>query len=69
MPTIEVIVNGTPRSIADDATVAGLLRSLDLGRSPCAVEVNRDVVPKKQHADHQLQSGDLVEIVTLVGGG
>jgi thiamine biosynthesis protein ThiS len=33
------------------------------------VEVNRKVVPRRQHAEHTLRDGDTVEIVTLVGGG
>lgn len=34
-----------------------------------AVEVNMDIVPRTKHAEHQLQPGDVVEAVTLVGGG
>ena len=36
---------------------------------PCAVEVNRTLVPRSRHESHQLQDGDRVEVVTLVGGG
>jgi len=34
-----------------------------------AVEVNRRVVPRRDHAATLLQDGDSIEIVTLVGGG
>jgi sulfur carrier protein len=34
-----------------------------------AVERNRDLVPRAQHAACALEAGDRVEIVTLVGGG
>jgi thiamine biosynthesis protein ThiS len=40
-----------------------------LGGAACAVEVNRQLVPKKQHESQELKDGDSVEIVTLVGGG
>ncbi len=46
-----------------------LLAELGLGGRPCAVEVNQSLVPAKSHQDHQLQAGDQIEIVTLVGGG
>jgi thiamine biosynthesis protein ThiS len=36
---------------------------------PCAVEVNRMLVPKRRHEQHMLLEGDQVEIVTFVGGG
>ncbi len=66
---IAVTVNGEPRTIAADATVATLLAHLGLAGAPCAVEVNRDVAPKATHPTHMLADGDVIEIVTLVGGG
>jgi len=33
------------------------------------VEVNREIVPRAQHSRNSLQQGDVVEIVTFVGGG
>ena len=46
-----------------------LLRALRLSDQPCAVEVNKEVVPRRAHADSTLHEGDKIEIVTLVGGG
>jgi sulfur carrier protein len=34
-----------------------------------AVEVNKRVVSHRRHGEHALAEGDVVEIVTLVGGG
>lgn len=63
-------INGEPLSLPQPCTVAELLASLDqAGKRGIAVEVNHDVVPAARHATHQLQPGDEVEIVTLVGGG
>jgi len=67
MPTIHL--NGEPIALQEDCSVADLLRQRHLDEAPCAVEVNRRVVPKRQHIDHHLRDGDQVEIVTLVGGG
>lgn len=64
-----IVVNGSPRPLPADPTVAGLLAELGLAASPCAVELNRLVVPRREHAATRLREGDLVEIVTLVGGG
>ena len=38
-------------------------------QSNVAVEVNREVVPRKAHASTPLSEGDSIEVVTLVGGG
>lgn len=53
----------------EDATVAVLVEQLGLSRQAVAVEVNKQLVPKRQHSEAALHDGDVVEVVTLVGGG
>lgn len=52
-----------------DPTVADLVERMELGGRAVAVEVNRRLVPKREHAATALNEGDTVEVVTLVGGG
>ena len=66
---MEIILNGQPDRRPGSETVAELIESLGLEGSPCAVEVNRQIIPKSQHEQRQLEDGDRVEVVTLVGGG
>ncbi len=66
--SVRVTVNGSPIDLAKASTVADLLERLET-RGPCAVEVNRRVIPRREHAEHRLEPGDVVEVVTLVGGG
>jgi thiazole synthase len=66
---LTLTINGEPRSLPSPLTVAELLRTLGRDSSKVAVEVNHDVVPRARHPEHALQSGDKIEIVTLVGGG
>ncbi|MEM1422539.1 MAG: sulfur carrier protein ThiS [Planctomycetota bacterium] len=66
---MEITVNDETRTVDAGATVAALLDELGLARKPCAVEVNRTLVRKGDHATHGLTEGDRVELVTLVGGG
>jgi sulfur carrier protein len=66
---MQIIANGQPRDIPAGTTVAALLDALKLADKPVAVEVNLELVPRQQHAEHRLAEGDRVEIVTLVGGG
>ncbi|PYQ55785.1 MAG: thiamine biosynthesis protein ThiS [Acidobacteria bacterium] len=40
-----------------------------LAGRPVAVEHNRRVVPRAEHASVRLNHGDTLEIVTFVGGG
>lgn len=66
---IDIVVNGKPRQLAAGTTVAQLIRELGLGDQRVAVERNRDVVPRAEHAATVLAAGDRVELVTFVGGG
>jgi sulfur carrier protein len=67
--SIEVVINGEPRQVPDGTTVAALITELGLGDRRVAVERNREVVPRAEHATTVLASGDRVELVTFVGGG
>lgn len=65
---IEVKINGENQK-TDATTVAALLESLGMAGQAVAVEVNQQVVRKKDHGQTELKPGDAVELVTLVGGG
>ena len=67
--SLDVIVNGDPRTVTAGTTVAGLIGDLGLSGRPVAVERNREVVPKAQHGATVLLAGDRLEVVTFVGGG
>ena len=66
---MQITVNGKPRELSHAATIADLLAALELNVRHVAVELNRQLVPRAQHAEQQLADGDTLEVVTLVGGG
>jgi len=66
---MQVLVNGEPRDVEDGATIEQLLAALGIDRRRIAVEKNREIVPRAEHATTPLAAGDRVEIVTMVGGG
>ncbi|GIX00026.1 MAG: hypothetical protein KatS3mg111_3358 [Pirellulaceae bacterium] len=65
---VEVVLNGR-RAVAPQGSLIGLLREADVRLEVIAVEVNGEVVPREQLEVLRLQTGDTVEVVTLVGGG
>ena len=67
--SIDVVINGQPRAVNTGTTVAALIGELGLGGRKVAVERNREVVPRAQHATTVLADGDRLEVVTFVGGG
>lgn len=67
--TLNIVVNGEPLAVEAGTSVADLLVRLALNVPLVAVERNREIVPKRIHADTRVAAGDRFEIVTLVGGG
>ena len=55
--------------VSPGTTVAALIAELGLADRRVAVERNREVVPRAQHASTELAAGDRLELVTFVGGG
>ncbi|MGH8183940.1 MAG: sulfur carrier protein ThiS [Rhodanobacteraceae bacterium] len=66
---MRIFLNGEPRECALAATVTTLLAETGNGDRRVAVEVNREIVPRSQHAKHELHESDRVEIVSAIGGG
>ena len=66
---MDVIVNGSPRDVPEGLTVKDLVAHLGLEGGPVAVEINREIVPRAEHAARKIARGDTIEIVHFVGGG
>lgn len=66
---MRLTVNGESRDVPEGLSVRQLVELLDLTSGPVAVERNREVVPRAEHPTTSLSSGDVIEIVHLVGGG
>src|SRR6478735_1402081 len=65
---LSLTVNGEPRRSAA-ATIAALVRELELKPEKVAVERNGVIVPRSTLGEAPLANGDVLEIVTFVGGG
>jgi thiamine biosynthesis protein ThiS len=67
--TLTIVVNGESREAAGGATVADLLRELNLPVGRVAIERNLQILPRGEWAETVVASGDRYEIVQFVGGG
>ncbi len=70
---MNIILNGQPFELPDDATVASLIhlrqQSGHLQTPAYAVERNKEVVFRPDHPTTPLAPNDKIEIVVMVGGG
>jgi len=62
-------VNGEPIELPEGLTVSALLQHLGVHADRVAVERNGEVVKQAHHREQKLAPGDVLEIVTFVGGG
>ncbi|MDO4684012.1 MAG: sulfur carrier protein ThiS [Lautropia sp.] len=66
---MDIFLNGEPRQVATDQTLASLIEQLGYTGKRIATERNGEIVPKSQYTDTLLAAGDRLEIVVAVGGG
>ncbi|MBV8847036.1 MAG: sulfur carrier protein ThiS [Bryobacterales bacterium] len=67
--TIQIVVNGEPKTVPQGLNVAQLLDLLAINPGRVAVELNRAIVRKQDWAEAAVQEGAQVEVVWFVGGG
>jgi sulfur carrier protein len=66
---ITLQVNGQPQSCRDRLLLPEMLIELGLNPRLIAVEYNGEILHRQFWPKTQLNSGDRLEIVTIVGGG
>jgi|TARA_B110000467_G_scaffold81394_1_gene73435 sulfur carrier protein len=66
---IEVTINGKKQACEEGLTIVKLLDSLGMTSRAIAVEINQQIQPRDTHCLVEVNDGDILEIVTLVGGG
>ena len=67
--SLNVIVNGEPRSFPASLSVHGMLAALGLDPKKIAVERNLEIVPRSTYDAVMVRDGDKYEIVHFIGGG
>jgi thiamine biosynthesis protein ThiS len=67
--SIQIQVNGEQRGCRADSTVGELLRELAIQAERVAVELNLEIMDRKDFDGRRLKQGDRVEILSFIGGG
>jgi sulfur carrier protein len=66
---ITLQVNGEPRTCPKQTPLPQFLEQLGMNPRLVAVEYNGEILHRQFWSDTQLQEGDTLEVVTIVGGG
>ena len=66
---MQINLNGDIREVPDGCTLQELLEILNLKAERLAIELNRQIVRRRDWPETELRSGDSLEVVHFVGGG
>ena len=66
---MHIRVNGEPRQVREEINVTDLLRDLQLNVERVAVEINLEILDRRDFDVRMLEEGDRVEIMSFIGGG
>ncbi len=66
---MNIVVNGEKKEVAENLDLSALIEHLSLPDERIAVELNREVVRKKDWETIKINDADKIEIIHFVGGG
>lgn len=66
---IQLSLNNTPTEIAENTLLGDAMAIWGFADSKVAVAINGEFVPRSRYNEHQLNTGDEIDIVKPVGGG
>ncbi len=66
---VKINLNGESHEVESGSNVSDLLQDLQITNPAVAVEINASIVTSNEFEQVTFKAGDVVEIVSLVGGG
>lgn len=66
---MKIILNGESKECPEGTTIERLLDLYKIDKNRTAVELNLQIVPRKELSARLLKDKDVLEVVTFVGGG
>ncbi|MBP9837144.1 MAG: sulfur carrier protein ThiS [Proteobacteria bacterium] len=68
MGGLELQINGERKKVSS-LNVEQLISELSLENKKIAVELNKEIISRNNYSSTVLKSGDILEIISFVGGG
>lgn len=66
---MNILLNNKKEKINEGMTIDQLIKVKNINNKYFAVEINEQVVPKSNYRNHVIKNGDVIEIITAIGGG
>ncbi len=68
-PSFNITVNGQDHQCESETLLLDLLTQLKMNPKLVAIEYNGEILHRQFWSQTQIQAGDALEVVTIVGGG
>ncbi len=69
MKKIKIKVNGKIKNISKNSSLLDIIKSLKIPIKKVAIELNEEIIDKKNLKNLKLKKEDKIEIVHFIGGG
>jgi len=69
METITLVINGETRLVPEVSNILELIRHLGITEDRIAVELNKNIVRRRDWENTPVRDQDKLEIIQFVGGG
>ena len=66
---IKIKINGKIKTIIDKLTLYELINDLKVPVTKVAIELNKEIINKKEIKKIKLENNNVIEIVHFIGGG
>ena len=66
---IKIKINGKIKTIIDELTLYELINDLKIPITKVAIELNKEIINKKEIKKIKIKNNDIIEIVHFIGGG
>ena len=66
---MRIKINGQEQELKDASTLEILAKQKQLIKNNIVMELNGDIIPLEQWSETALKKGDVLEIISFVGGG
>ncbi len=66
---IKIKVNGKTKTVRENSKLSNIIKNLKISIKKVAIELNHEIVDKKNLEKINLKKNDKIEIVHFIGGG
>ena len=69
MNTVKISLNGTMKDLNEGTSILSLLKKSGADELKTVVQISGRIIGRSKYSQRKLKDGDIVELISFVGGG